>query len=120
MSILSIKIDNLLSFDKIKVDAFSDINCLVGMNNVGKSNFLKLIQFFYDKLDNKYILPPTLNNNYTNFGTISITYNLNEIKKIVNSVDSELRSKLFPVIKNLFFYNNSINEYNLILLNFRT
>lgn len=115
MSILSIKIDNLLSFDKIKVDAFSDINCLVGMNNVGKSNFLKLIQFFYDKLDSKYILPPTLNNNYTNFGTISITYNLNEIKKIVNSVDSELRSKLFPVIKNLFFYNNSINEYTLIL-----
>lgn len=115
MAILSIKIDNLLSFDKINVDAFSDINCLVGMNNVGKSNFLKLIQFFYDKLDNKYILPPTLNNNYTNFGTITITYNLNEIKKIVNSENSELRSKLFPVIKNLFFYNNLINEYTLTL-----
>ncbi|MFW0694650.1 AAA family ATPase, partial [Aliarcobacter butzleri] len=56
MAILSIKIDNLLSFDKINVDAITDINCLVGMNNVGKSNFLKLIQFFYDKLDNKYIL----------------------------------------------------------------
>lgn len=115
MSILSIKINNLLSFDNIKVESFKDINCLVGMNNVGKSNFLKLIQYFYDKLNKKYVLPPQLNNNYTNSGTISITYNLVEIRKIVNRVDSELKSKLFPVIKKLFFYNSSITEYTLTL-----
>ena len=53
MSISRIKITNLLSFDFIEIKDFKDINCIVGMNNAGKSNFLKLILFFYDKLNKK-------------------------------------------------------------------
>lgn len=64
MSISKIEINNLLSFDNIIINDFKEINCLVGINNAGKSNFLKLIQFFYAKLHNKKVIAPGLNNNY--------------------------------------------------------
>lgn len=74
MSIKAIKIKNLLSFDEIEILNFKDINCIVGVNNVGKSNLLKLIRFFYNKLDNIKVLSPELNNRYSSYGSITITY----------------------------------------------
>ncbi|SUP66367.1 AAA family ATPase [Yersinia enterocolitica] len=46
MAIKSIRIKNLLSFDDFYVNEIKDINCVVGKNNTGKSNLLKLIRFF--------------------------------------------------------------------------
>ncbi len=82
MAIKSIKIKNLLSFDELIIDNFEDINCIVGRNNAGKSNLLKLIRFFYNKLEGKRELPPTLNSNYSTFGTITIVYDTSRIKQI--------------------------------------
>jgi len=82
MSIKSIKIKNLLSFDELIINKFEDINCIVGINNAGKSNLLKLLRFFYNKLDGKRELPPKLNQNYSSFGTITIVYDTSRIKKI--------------------------------------
>ncbi|MEI8613561.1 AAA family ATPase [Shewanella sp. PP-He15 brown] len=53
MTIQSIKITNLLSFDELEVKDLKDMNCIVGRNNVGKSNLLKALKFFYNKLDGK-------------------------------------------------------------------
>lgn len=107
MSIAKIEINNLLSFDKLIINDFKEINCIVGMNNAGKSNFLKLIQFYYSKLNNKRLLSPELNNNYTPYGTITITYNLKEIKNIVTTKRNKGKSDIYPAIFNTFFSDKS-------------
>ncbi|EEL8094508.1 AAA family ATPase, partial [Salmonella enterica] len=53
MGIKSIKIKNLLSYDEIHISDIKDINCIIGRNNTGKSNLLKLIRFFYTKLERR-------------------------------------------------------------------
>ena len=114
MSIRSIRIKNLLSFDELYIENFQDINCIVGKNNVGKSNLLKLIRFFYNKLDGKRELPPTLNSNYSSFGTIEITFDTTRIKSIVTSPKNKEKSKYFKHIYNTLFKdqeNNSFKEW---------
>lgn len=81
MSIKSIKVKNLLSFDELIIDNFEDINCIVGKNNAGKSNLLKLLRFFYNKLEEKRELPPKLYSNYSAFGTITIIYSISQRTK---------------------------------------
>ena len=105
MSIKSIKIKNLLSFDELIIDNFEDINCIVGKNNAGKSNLLKLIKFFYDKLDGKRELPPELYSKYSAFGTITIVYDMSRINHIVTS-PKVLKKNFFRGIHNLFFGRN--------------
>jgi AAA15 family ATPase/GTPase len=103
VSIKSIKIKNLLSFDELIIDDFKDINCIVGRNNAGKSNLLKLIRFFYNKLEGKRELPPTLNSNYSTFGTITIVYDTSRIKQIVTSETNKGKSSFFKHIYNVLF-----------------
>jgi len=103
VSIKSIKIKNLLSFDELIIDNFEDINCIVGRNNAGKSNLLKLIRFFYNKLEGKRELPPTLNSNYSTFGTITIVYDTSRIKQIVTSETNKGKSSFFKHIYNVLF-----------------
>ena len=83
MGIKSIKIKNLLSYEEIHISDIKDINCIIGRNNTGKSNLLKLIRFFYTKLERRDALPPKLNNNYSSYGEISIEYDITRISKIV-------------------------------------
>ncbi|EDR9212285.1 AAA family ATPase, partial [Salmonella enterica subsp. enterica serovar Telelkebir] len=60
MSIKSIRIENLLSYDTLIINNVKDLNCVIGKNNVGKSNLLKLLSFFYKKIDNIKCIPPEL------------------------------------------------------------
>ena len=110
MSIKSIKIKNLLSFDELYIKDFQDINCIVGKNNAGKSNLLKLIRFFYNKLDGKRELPPTLNSKYSSFGTIEITFDTTRIKSIVTSQTNKEKSKYFKHIYNTLFKDKEKNN----------
>jgi len=110
MSIKSIKIKNLLSFDELYIKDFQDINCIVGKNNAGKSNLLKLIRFFYNKLDEKRELPPTLNSKYSSFGTIEITFDTTRIKSIVTSQINKEKSKYFKHIYNTLFKDKEKNN----------
>ena len=105
MSIKSIKIKNLLSFDELIIDDFEDINCIIGKNNTGKSNLLKLIKFFYNKLDGKREFPPELNSKYSAFGTITIVYDMSRIYHIVSS-PKILKTNFFKGIHNLFFHGD--------------
>lgn len=124
MSIKSIKIKNLLSFDELIINNMEDINCIIGKNNAGKSNLLKLIRFFYDKLDNQKTLPPSLNSNYSSYGTITLEYNILKIKNIVTSsrikesIDSIYdynRYKFFRHIYNTLFKKNNDNTISITL-----
>ncbi|HEE1010219.1 TPA: AAA family ATPase, partial [Klebsiella pneumoniae] len=51
MGIKSIRIKNILSFDDVYIDSFEDFNLIIGRNNSGKSNLLKVFKYFYEKLD---------------------------------------------------------------------
>lgn len=106
MTIKSIKIKNLLSFDDFLMDDINDFNCIIGKNNVGKSNLLKLLRFFYNSLNNEKVIPPDLNSNYDTFGSITITYDLTRIKSIVRS---NTKSAYLKHVYNIFFKNNIID-----------
>lgn len=111
MSIKSIKIKNLLSFDELIINRLEDINCIVGINNSGKSNLLKLIRFFYNKLDGKRELPPTLNSNYSTFGTITIVYDTSRIKSIVTYNGSKKKkTDFFKHIYNTLFKHDDFTN----------
>ncbi|EMY3699120.1 retron Eco8 family effector endonuclease [Salmonella enterica] len=114
MTIQKIKITNLLSFDEIEIDELNDINCIVGRNNVGKSNLLKTLKFFYNKLEGKEELPPRLNSNYSYKGTISITFDTTRIFRIArrqpsNKYFSFIVRKLIPIHKRSVF---SLTKYD--------
>lgn len=124
MSIKSIKIKNLLSFDELIINNIEDINCIIGKNNAGKSNLLKLIRFFYNKLDNQRVLPPSLNSNYSSYGTITLEFNILKIKNIVtsnrikeslNSIYDYNKYKFFRHIYNLLFKNHHENTISITL-----
>lgn len=124
MSIKSIKVKNLLSFDELIINDIEDINCIIGKNNAGKSNLLKLIRFFYNKLEEQRVLPPELNSKYSSYGTISIEYNILKIKSIVTSkrVRESIQSlfdhnkfKFFRHIYNVMIEGNSESTITLTL-----
>ena len=85
MGIKSIRVENLLSFKDINIQHMKDINCIIGQNNAGKSNLLTLINYFYNKLDNKSVLPPNLHSKYSESGSITITYDTSRIRRVVTS-----------------------------------
>ena len=110
MSIKSIKIKNLLSFDELIIDNFEDINCIVGKNNAGKSNLLKLIRFFYNKLEGQRKLPPQLNSNYSAFGTITISYSISyRTKQYLNKQKKDYFFNDADILNN-FLNINEINQ----------
>lgn len=115
MTIQKIKITNLLSFSDVEISNLNDMNCIVGRNNVGKSNFLKALKYFYNKLDGKDELPPKLNSNYSYKGVISITYDTTRIFRIArkqpnNKYFSFIVRKLIPIHKRSIFALTKYNE----------
>ncbi|WP_314154451.1 retron Eco8 family effector endonuclease [Rouxiella badensis] len=102
MSIKSIRIKNLLSYDEIFINQIKDINCIIGRNNSGKSNLLKILKFFYQKIEGKRVLPPALHSNYSSFGSITIEYDLTRIKAIATSNRAK-KTDFIKHIYNIFF-----------------
>lgn len=116
MGIKSIQIKNLLSFDELLIPNFKDINCIVGINNVGKSNLLKLIRFFYNKLENIKVLPPELNHRYSSYGSITITYNMtSRLKKRLKEKDKQNIFKEISSLSDLEIYEQEDNNYSFSL-----
>lgn len=126
MAIYSIRITNLLSFDDAYINEIKDVNCIVGKNNVGKSNLLKIIKYFYAKLNNERSLPPELHSNYNSYGSITIRYNTTRIKKIVTGKNNNspflkhIYNTLFkderrysPFLKNVFNEDESFFDITL-------
>ena len=107
MAIYSIRIKNLLSFDDAYINEIRDINCIVGKNNVGKSNLLKIIKYFYSKLNDERALPPELHSNYNSYGSITLRYNTTRIKKIVTGKNNN--SPFLKHIYNTLFKDDSLS-----------
>ncbi|WP_443088992.1 AAA family ATPase [Vibrio sp. 16] len=83
MGIKSIKIKNLLSFNNFMIKDLSDINCVIGKNNVGKSNLLKIIDFYYKALNNEFSQNLQLHSKYSNHGEITITFDTSRLEDVI-------------------------------------
>ncbi|ECG1336682.1 hypothetical protein DS259_21990, partial [Salmonella enterica subsp. indica] len=106
MTIESIRVKNLLSFDDVILRDFRDINCIIGRNNVGKSNLLKVIRYFYAKLENKKVIPLDFHTNYNAVGEITFTFDTTRIKKIVTSRKNN--GRFHKHIYNTLFKSSSV------------
>lgn len=89
MGIKSIGIKNVLSFDNVLFDDVADLNCLIGQNNVGKSNILKVIDYFYRIMKGESSIPLPLNSNYSSYGSITICYNTERLESVIRSSKSK-------------------------------
>ncbi|MBG9990823.1 retron Eco8 family effector endonuclease [Pseudoalteromonas sp. NZS37] len=103
MSIKSIEIKNLFSYEYMKIDDVKDINCIVGKNNVGKSNILKALRFFYGKLEGKRELGPELYSNYTSYGSITIEFDTERLHRIVRSSEVPYFKRINTILFKDFF-----------------
>lgn len=107
MSVKAIRIYNILSFSDMNISNIEDVNCIIGKNNVGKSNLLKCLKYFYEKLDDKKVIPLELNSKYTSSGYITITYDTERIKKIVKRKRASKSKFLTHIWKSFFSENDS-------------
>lgn len=124
MAICSININNVLSFDKLEINEIKDINCIIGKNNVGKSNLLKALRFYYEKLEGVNNQPPRLHSNYSRKGSISLTFDTTRIFNIArknknNKYFQFIMRKLIPLHKRGFFslslYSEDKTKFTLTL-----
>lgn len=86
MSISTIKIENFRSIRRATID-FNKINILIGTNGSGKSNIISALEYFYKNLSNNDddINIFDINNKFSNYVKISITFDFSEIVKICRS-----------------------------------
>lgn len=110
MAIQSIRVKNLLSFDDVLIDDIQDINCIVGKNNTGKSNLLKLVRYFYSKLNNERVLPPELHSKYNSYGAITIRFNTTRIKRIVTGKNNN--SAFLKHVYNILFHGQNTSPFS--------
>ncbi|MBA8780328.1 MULTISPECIES: retron Eco8 family effector endonuclease [Aeromonas] len=124
MAICSIKIENVLSFDTLEIKDIKDMNCIIGRNNAGKSNLLKALKFYYNKLEGLNTLPPRLHSNYSGKGSITLTFDTTRIFNIArknknNSYFQFIMRKLIPLHKRGFYsiglYSTERTQYTLTL-----
>lgn len=112
MSIKSIRIKNLLSFDDFIIKDFADINCIIGRNNVGKSNLLKIITFFYNCLSGEIKELPQLNSSYSSYGEITLCFNTVRLEDVVRSTKGKS-----PYQKHIYktLFKSEINQWEYLL-----
>lgn len=89
MTLKSVRIKNILSFEDCTITDFSDFNCIIGKNNVGKSNFLKVLQYFYSHLNKEQVIPLPFNSNYSSVGKITVTYDTTRLEEVIKSRKSK-------------------------------
>ncbi|MBE7899233.1 retron Eco8 family effector endonuclease [Paenibacillus polymyxa] len=77
MSIKKITIKNCKSIEFLELNLNMNINCFIGINNVGKSNIMKIIHFFYINLTKEFYDDSMFSksNPYNDEVEISIEYN---------------------------------------------
>jgi predicted ATP-dependent endonuclease of OLD family len=110
MGIKSIRIKNVLSFQDFYLKDISEITCILGRNNTGKSNLLKLLNYFYKKMDGIRALSPELFSNYDSHGTITLEFDTSHINKLVSSFRNNKNAYFNHIYTILFGQDDSISN----------
>lgn len=108
MSLVGVRIKNILSFDDVIINDIKDINCIIGRNNVGKSNLMKSLRYFYSKIKGDKVIPLGLHSPYSPSGEITLTFDITRIKKIVTSRKND--GRFHKHIYNTLFKASEINK----------
>lgn len=90
MSIKKITIKNCKSIDFLELNLNMNINCFIGINNVGKSNIMKIINFFHTNLTSEFYDDSMFSksNPYNDEVEISIEYDFKELlDKVQGSIN---------------------------------
>ncbi|WCR29480.1 retron Eco8 family effector endonuclease [Paenibacillus thiaminolyticus] len=90
MSIKKITIKNCKSIEFLELNLSKNINCFLGINNVGKSNIMKIIHFFYTNLTREFYDDSMFSksNPYNDEVEISIEYDFKElVDKVQGSIN---------------------------------
>ncbi|MFJ8458899.1 retron Eco8 family effector endonuclease [Lysinibacillus xylanilyticus] len=109
---------NVKSYKKIRLTS-ANLNLILGENGAGKSNFIKLMEAFYLYLEKSVFLWDEYrdkNNPYIEKMSLSITYNIELLKKIVRNQISrlDLESENFNYFLKIFSLLNTYSEKNLL------
>ncbi|MDA2626995.1 retron Eco8 family effector endonuclease [Bacillus cereus] len=118
-----VKVKNCKSIKKLDVD-ISKINSLIGKNGVGKTTFIKCIEYFYGSLDDKKIDFTIFdqNNPYNEFSEIEMIYDFSYFSKVIEGYQSkyflgEVKKSLFMnYLGELCSYVDSNNNLTIKLL----
>lgn len=113
MGIQRIEIRNCKSIKDVDIP-IANINLIIGQNGVGKSNILRLIEYFYGALSGQQNFIDILdrNNPFNSFGEIAITYNFDKLSIISKAQinQSLLYNKpINPIFKRISLY---IKQYS--------
>jgi len=114
MSIRKISIKNCKSIEHIELNMNKSINCFIGVNNVGKSNIMKIIYFFHKNLTGEYFDESmfSMSNPYNDEVEISIEYDFTEL---IEKVQGKTYTDVFldDFFSNLFVhFGGSLNSSN--------
>lgn len=91
MSIERITIKNCKSIEFLELNLNKNVNCFIGINNVGKSNIMKIIYFFHTNLTREFFDDSMFSksNPYNDEIEISVEYNF---KELINKVQGSTYS----------------------------
>lgn len=108
MSIKKITIKNCKSIDFLELNLNKNINCFIGINNVGKSNIMKIINFFHTNLTREFYDDSMFSksNPYNDEIEISIEYDFTEL---INKVQGSIHAN--NVFLDDFFSNIEFSQF---------
>ncbi|PEQ56894.1 hypothetical protein CN470_29360 [Bacillus cereus] len=118
-----VKVKNCKSIKKLDVD-ISKINTLIGINGVGKTTFIKCIEYFYGSLDDKKLEFTIFdqNNPYNEFSEIEMVYDFSYFSNVIEGYLSkyllgDVKKSLFmDYLGRLCSYVDSNNNLTIKLL----
>ncbi|MBE5090622.1 AAA family ATPase [Bacillus thuringiensis] len=110
MSITRIQIKNFKVIDYLDI-SIKEINCLIGINNVGKSSIMKAFDHFYKNLTGEFHNEDIFNkkNPYSQEVEIVVYYDLEEFfKKLKDDYDSTFEEEINKVIRKYTSLDNQL------------
>ena len=111
MKIIKIKINNFKTFDSEEIMINKHLNYFVGINGVGKSNFLKAIEIFGN--DEADFHKNAKNHNKDIDISFELQLNSENIESIIKLVIEDWLNYLSLFLKDLEKENNAINKINI-------
>lgn len=116
MSIKKITIKNCKSIEFLELNLNMNINCFIGINNVGKSNIMKIIHFFHTNLTREFYDDSMFSksNPYNDEVEISIEYDFKELVDKVQGSFNVSNGFLDDIFSNINFsqFHNGLDPLN--------
>ncbi|WP_189655292.1 retron Eco8 family effector endonuclease [Bacillus sp. HNG] len=122
MSIVGVTIKNCKSIELLELNLKENINCFIGTNNVGKSNIMKALNFFYLNLTEEVYDESMFSksNPYNDEVEIAIEYDFLElIKKMEVHTFNGLINPTNEIFEKVDYYTKKYSVNNRVILSLK-